>query len=158
MAEIYSLSSLEEQDLVAKHVPEPMACHVAWKRDDVLELSLMSQPEDVDKRRSATAEGAMLIQSQRSFCPSGMSPQVSSLWPSFPSLLGKQRKEAGAALTATASVTPALSLPHLSLPDLSGMRPWPDCPSSSAGACNSCPNILLCFCFPLSYVHRLLAL
>lgn len=63
MAEMYSLSSLEEKDLVVKHAPEPMACRVAWKRSDVLELSLMSQPEDVDKRRSATAEGAMLIQS-----------------------------------------------------------------------------------------------
>lgn len=84
---------------MAKHAPEPMANNVAWKRSDLIELSLMSQPEDVDKGRSATAEG-----------PSGVSPQVSSLCPSSSSLPGKQRKEAEAALTGTASVTPALSL------------------------------------------------
>jgi hypothetical protein len=42
MAEMYSLYSLEEQDLVAKHTPEPMANSVAWKRSDLIELSLMS--------------------------------------------------------------------------------------------------------------------
>lgn len=44
---------------MAKHAPEPMANNVAWKRSDLIELSLMSQPEDVDKGRSATAEGPL---------------------------------------------------------------------------------------------------
>lgn len=97
MAKMYSLSSLEEQDLVAKEAPEPMANLVPWKRSNVVELSLMSQHEDVEKGRSeprkspATAEGAHSDSEPKVCCPSGVSPQVSSLCLSSPSLLGRQK-------------------------------------------------------------------
>lgn len=169
MAKMYPLS-LEEQDLVAKQAPEPMASLVPWKRSNVLELSLMSQHEDVEKGRSeprkspATAEGAHSDSEPKVCCPSGVSTGLQPL-PLFPFPSG----EAEAARTYHCSprdtlplpVCPALSFcptwasltlvvsgPGLTGPTMPQRWSGPAHPSSSAGAFNS-QNIL--FFFFVSY-------